>query len=264
MTLLTLPLPCITPSITPTGLACLSLGCDVLFTDLAPLLPFTEGNIRRNCAAVVENRTSAWNRWSQKQLEQEQEHAGPGGGSGGSCNINGNINGSGHVDATSLSASSLSRAACDSLPLWFGPRSSLPPRVIHLAAQPRELLVLCSECVFRTELHVPLAETLHALLTVHTEAQLVERDKHTHAQTEPQLEIQRGVLASAPSCQVLVSFILRETEDLLFISEVCPAHSLAAVRVPSSQLVELLEHCSWSSSADVLAANCHFYSICLQ
>jgi hypothetical protein len=202
------------------GLACLSLGCDVLFTDMADILPYTEGNIRRNHAALVQHRATL-------PSSPSSSPAGP-----------------------------LSRSCCDSSPLWFGPAASLPPRVLHLASRAgQSLCVLCSECVFRTELHRPLAQTLHALLTLHAAAQATASAATTSTTPPP---------GAAPArCVVLVAFILREPQDLLFVTKACPALGLACSRLPPPALAELLAGAAWSRcpGMELLPANCHLYRV---
>ena len=182
-----------------------------MFTDTEDILTFTEGNIRRNYQVIVNNRSMTSS--THKSASDGVDHA------------------------------ELSRSACDTTPLWFGPLDSLPPRVVHLASSSSDLCVLCSECVFRTELHKPLAQTLHALLSL-----------HSLAQTE---------CSGCSSCMVIVGFILREQEDLLFISQACPEHGLTASRVPSSSISSVLQYAPWASMSDkdLLPQNCHLYEI---
>jgi hypothetical protein len=215
------------------GLACLSLGCDVLFTDLTALLPYTEGNIRRNCATVVQSRARVV---AQHVSECDSERVSE-------C-------------VSECVRAELDRGSCDTAPLWFGPVDTLPSRVVHLASRrAHSLCVLCSECVFRTELHTPLAQTLHALLSLH-------RDAQKECASECVSECASECVSECVSATVMVGFILREHEDMRFITHSCVEYGLLTARVPPSEITDLLVHAAWNST-DLLPHNCHVYSITL-
>lgn len=174
------------------GLACLSAGCDVLFTDVEAILPLTEDNIRRNCPPIVQSRQRP-------------------------------------RDGLQPCCAALTRRSCDTCPLWFG--RDLPSRVLEVCGAAADLLVVCSDCVYRPELHAPLAQTLFQLLS-------------------------EGVGA------VMVGFILREHQDLGFVSQACPEEGLQATRLSTGVLREALRDAPWQPCSS-LAEHCHVYDIAL-
>lgn len=117
------------------GLACISLGCNVLMTDLASVLSYTEANLRLNHDAVVAQRTL-------QALES------------GALDSSAGQSGGKHT---------LSRTACNTEVFEFG--SKLPPRIVEQA--PFDV-VMCSDCLWQEELYEPLASALAAILAVST------------------------------------------------------------------------------------------------
>lgn len=162
------------------GLVCLAKGCDVLFTDLRSVLPFVEGNIRLNHAAVVAARAPlrAGAGLTEPGLTEPGLSSGPG----------------------------LSRSSCDTQELVFG--EALSCRVV--AMQPFEL-VICSDCVFRTDLHEPLGQTLKLLLS--------------------------GPSTESARCRCIVAFVLRDPLDMNFFHTTCPRLGLNAIAVPVGELI---------------------------
>jgi predicted nicotinamide N-methyase len=176
------------------GVAALALGCDVLFTDLKPLLPLVETNIRLNSPVVVAARET--------------------------------------IDCARISpdyCTSLSRRCCDTEELVFG--AGLPSRTLSMA--PFDF-ILCSDCVFRTDMHVALATTLRAVLEV-----------------------------GSGGTRCLVVFMERDAAiDMCFIDDVCPHHRLRAT--PSASISELIDGAPWNrdaGAASCLTRNCRLHEI---
>jgi predicted nicotinamide N-methyase len=150
------------------GMTCLALGASVHFTDLAEVLPFVEANVRLNGDRISTLRARA-----------------------------------GHAP--------LSRSSCDTEAYRFGRQSAASAsqsRLASLARAPRGFdLILASDCIFRSDLHTPLAQTLR---------QLFDYDAAG-----------RG---SRPSSQVrcVVAFRYREAADLEFFTDALPREGLVA------------------------------------
>ena len=144
------------------GMTCLALGAAVYFTDLAEVLPFVEANVRLNGDRISTLRARA-----------------------------------GHAP--------LSRSSCDTEAYRFGRQSAASAsqsRLASLARAPRGFdLILASDCIFRSDLHTPLAQTLR---------QLFDYDAAG-----------RG---SRPISQVrcIVAFRYREAADLEFFTDALP------------------------------------------
>ena len=105
-------------------------------------------------------------------------------------------------------AHGLSRSSCDTQELVFG--DALSCRV--LAMQPFQL-VICSDCVFRTDLHEPLGHTLKLLLG------------GSSSESE------------SARCRCIVAFVLRDPTDMEFFRTTCPGLGLKAVAVPVAGLI---------------------------
>jgi len=146
------------------GIACAALGCDVLLTDLAPVLPFAAANARRNAGAA---------------------------------------------------AGAAGRGACETAELAFGAGVERATRVAAAVAEGIDV-VLCSDCVFKPELHEPLARSLATLLRGGS-----------------------GGGGDSRAARCAVSWQSRSGEiEPAFFAEVCPRFGLLAKGVEVGDLVE--------------------------
>jgi len=212
------------------GIAALSLGCDVLFTDLKSLLPSVEANIRLNGPAVVAAREQA------------------AGGFSGSSSASDTLD----IPGDRAYRAALSRQCCDTEELMFGEK--LPRHAVSMA--PFDL-VLCSDCVFRKELHVPLAMTLRSILNLRANSQsatnyeCVKNDGHYNSPVS-----QKG-------CRCLIVFMLRDKAvDMAFVENVCPQFQLTAT--PFDGIHDLIGNAPWnhdSGAAQCLERNCLVYEV---
>lgn len=220
------------------GLACIGLGCDVLMTDLARVLRFTEANLRLNHDAVVAARHLAVP---------------------GSCGAIG-------VEAAEWAAGvevetemkpalppcqeplALSRTACDTAVFEFG--STLPPRLAAFA--PLDV-VMCSDCLWNSELHEPLACALAALLGSRGAGVCASggvkggstdgATQHVATEAEAVVGTMGASLRRPPRC--VVAFQKRSHEEDLFFKEVCPRHGLHG---EPAHVEELLSTMRWDKA----------------
>ena len=95
------------------------------------------------------------------------------------------------------SGAALSRSVCDTAVLEFGADNSL-----QVTAMAPFDLILCSDCLFRADLHLPLGDTIAKLLQ-----------------------------ESRSRARCLVAFVLREGFEHEFFSKTCPGLGLSAERV---------------------------------
>lgn len=128
----------------------------------------------------------------------------------------------------------ISRISCDTESLLFG--TPLPPRV--LAMCPFDL-VICSDCVFRSELHDPLASTLQQLLM---QNELHQTDLHEDC--------------DLPLGKCVVSFLKREEFYSDFVDKSCSKYGLKVS--PSLDIRSLYEDVSWCTSADAASLDANF------
>jgi hypothetical protein len=158
------------------GMCALALNYDVVFSDLAVILPFAKRNLELNSERVKALRT-------------------------------------GPPNSAGSSVPTGKPPSVDFLELdWTEP---LPQRVADLSPFS---LVTCSDCLFRTSFHRPLACTLAALLAA-----------------------ARGAGAGgATQTKILVAFQLRSPEDLLFFDELAPV-GLQAAQVDIKHLLSLMK-----------------------
>ena len=131
----------------------------------------------------------------------------------------------------------LSRSSCDTEALLFG--IPLTDRVFSRGPYD---LVMCSDCLFRTELHDPLGHTLRELL-------------------EQNRDVGNSETIRTPRC--IVSFFNREAHYMEFIDRTCPLFGLKASRCKDVQT--LYRDVPWCTNMDsaLLDSNYHMYDISL-
>jgi hypothetical protein len=128
----------------------------------------------------------------------------------------------------------ISRSSCDTESLLFG--TPLSPRV--LAMCPFDL-VLCSDCVFREELHDPLGYTLQQLLI----------QNKAHQATSPM-----DNKSHLGKC--VVSFLKREPFYSNFVDNTCMKYGLKVSRC--ADIRSLYDDVSWCTAADAAALDDNF------